>query len=74
MNNIKYKKIAEALLPLLESKYIDLGFYIDFESPVVMILDEEGKVKDWIEIDFEIYNILRSYLDELHNTGKESSK
>lgn len=48
------EKQLDLLENLLRSKYIQAGFYIELDKPCIMILNEEGKVLDWIDIDFEI--------------------
>ena len=48
------EKQLELLENLLQSKYVQAGFYIELDKPCIMILNEEGKVLDWIDIDFEM--------------------
>ena len=66
MNNPKYQKMLEALKPLLnalfEKNIIKLGFYIDFDNPCLMILDDHENVQDWFPLDFETYTLLQEWL------------
>lgn len=64
MNN-QYKQQIEALQPLLkalsQNKIIELGYYITFDNPCLMILDKKGNVKDWFALDNETYNLLKEW-------------
>ena len=66
MDNPKYQKILEALQPLLsglfEKNIIKLGFYIDFDNPCLMILNDQDQVEDYFKLDPETYILLQEWL------------
>ena len=47
-------KLEDLFENLLQSKYIQMGFYIELDKPCIMISNEEGKVLDWIDIDIKM--------------------
>ena len=47
-------KLEDLFEKLLQSKYIQTGFYIELDNPCIMISNEEGKVLDWIDIDIKM--------------------
>lgn len=51
-------KLEDLLENLLQNKHIQVGFYIELDKPCIMILNEEGKVLDWIDIDFKTFTLL----------------
>lgn len=56
-------KLEDLLENLLKSKYIKIGFYIELDNPCVMILHENNKVLDWIDLDLKTYKYLQELLE-----------